>query len=41
MFRSPLEIDVDPILLQRWSSVADSGPALNPHCVDVLCLLGG
>ena len=32
--------DVDPMLIQCWSSVYDAGPPLNQHRVNVSCLLG-
>ena len=28
-------LNIDPLLVQCWASVADSGPALNQHLVDV------
>ena len=32
--------DVHSVPVQCWASVADSGPTLNRHCVNVSCLLG-
>ena len=29
-----------PMMVQCWASVADGGPALNQHWVNVPCLLG-
>ena len=31
---------VEPMVVQFWASVADGGPALNQHWVDVSCLCG-
>ena len=31
--------DIDPMLVQCWASVADGGPALYQHLVNVSCLL--
>ena len=32
--------DIDPVLFQCWASVADAGPTLKQHWVNVSCLLG-
>ena len=31
--------DVDPMLVQCWSTVCDAGPTLNQHWFNVWCLL--
>ena len=31
---------IDPMLVLRWASVADGGPAYNQHWVNASCLLG-
>ena len=33
--------DIDPMLVQCWSTVYDAGPTLGQHWVDVSRLLGG
>ena len=32
--------DVEPVLVLCWASVADGGPELDQHWVNVSCLLG-
>ena len=32
--------DVDSVLVYCWTNVADVGPTINKHWIDVLCLLG-
>ena len=36
-----MELLIDPLLDQRWASVADAGPSLIQHWVEMTCLLCG